>query len=227
MLVNTPQAVLFDLDGTLVDSVPGIHQALHQALSQHTGAGCSINDVRHWVGNGPHRLVQRGLTSVQGKAFTTELLDATLNTFNQGYAQCVYNGALYSGVADGLWKLQQAGLRLACITNKPWPFTEPYLEHLGIAQHFDTVICADQVTQPKPHPESLSLACTRFDIKPGQAVMVGDSVNDLAPALALEMPAIAVSYGYHQNESLADQQPVLIADSFADVLDALLKRPAE
>lgn len=214
------QAVLFDLDGTLVDSVPGIHQALHGALITHTGQGCTLAETRQWVGNGPGKLVARALTAQA----STQTVAPVLATFNQRYAETVFNGALYPGVRDGLQALTTAGLTLACITNKPSPFTEPYLRHLGIADRFAMVICADEVTWPKPHPESLQLACDRLGMDVSATIMVGDSANDLAPANALGMRCVAVGYGYDQNEPLRDYRPALIAREFADVVAFVLAR---
>lgn len=217
---KTLQAVLLDLDGTLVDSVPGIHQALRGALIAHTGQGCTLAETRQWVGNGPEKLVARALSAQA----STQPVASVLATFSQHYAQTVFNGALYPGVRDGLQALTAAGLKLACITNKPSRFTEPYLRHLGIADQFVTVICADQVSRPKPHPESLQLACERLDTNVSTALMVGDSANDLAPANALGMRCVAVSYGYDQNEPLSDYRPALIAGEFAAVVAFVLAR---
>lgn len=214
------QAVLFDLDGTLVDSAPGIHQALNDALIDHTGQGCTLAETRQWVGNGPEKLVTRALAA----QLSSLPVGPILTRFSQRYAETVYNCALYPGVRDGLHALRDAGLKLACITNKPSPFTEPYLHHLGIADLFMTVICADQVARPKPDPESLSLACTRLGIAVSKVVMVGDSANDLLPANALDMRCVAVGYGYDQNEPLSDYHPELIAAAFADVVAYMLAR---
>lgn len=218
------QAVLFDLDGTLVDSVPGIHQALDLALSECIDSGCSETETRHWVGNGPQVLVRRALQTRLEHEPDDATVQSVLAAFSGYYQRTVYQGDCYPGVTNGLTQLRESGLQLACITNKPSEFTTPYLQHLGLADYFETVICADQVSQPKPHPESLQLACQRLGVTPLQAVMVGDSINDLQPARALNMPGVAVSYGYHQGEDLSAQRPCLIADQFRQVTAWLLAR---
>ncbi|MCH8551569.1 MAG: phosphoglycolate phosphatase [Natronospirillum sp.] len=216
----TLKAVLFDLDGTLVDSVPGIHQAVDQVLQARQGRTCTVEDVRRWVGNGPRVLMQRALGEDSSEADQR----AALVDFEAAYAETVFNGQLYPGVTEGLTRLRAAGLQLACLTNKPWPFTQPILHHLGLADFFATVICGDQVDQPKPHPESLALACERLVVSIEETVMVGDSINDLAPAQALNMPRVAVTYGYHQGEDLTRFQPDLMADDFTDVVSFALQR---
>ncbi|MEX0584243.1 MAG: HAD-IA family hydrolase [Natronospirillum sp.] len=215
------KAVLLDLDGTLVDSVPGIHQALQATLNECAGLSCAIEDVRLWVGNGPRKLVARALMAL-GSDLNVRTV---LTVFNQHYARTVFNGALYPGVPEGLQTLHDAGLKLACITNKPSAFTLPYLDHLGIAAYFTTVICADQVERPKPHPESLSLACDRLQVTVDQAVMVGDSANDLKPANTLGMRCVAVAYGYDQDQPLGNYHPLHIAPSFPEVVTVILSDP--
>ncbi|TGG91561.1 phosphoglycolate phosphatase [Natronospirillum operosum] len=214
------KAVLFDLDGTLVDSVPGLHQAVDQVLQARQGRTCTVDEVRRWVGNGPRVLMQRAL----GENSATEELSAALTEFEQAYARTVFNGQLYPGVTEGLTRLRAAGLHLACLTNKPWPFTLPILHHLDIADCFATVICGDQIHKPKPHPESLTLACERLEVSIEEAMMVGDSVNDLAPAQELNMPRVAVTYGYHQGEDLTRFRPDLLADDFTAVVSFALQR---
>lgn len=213
------QAVLFDLDGTLVDSVPGIHQAVNAVLLDIVGVTCSQDEVRHWIGNGPTKLIERALASRHSR------LDAVagLKAFREHYARTMFNAEFYPGVPEGLQRLKQAGLELACITNKSSVFTSPFLQHMGLATHFKTVICGDEVKHAKPHPQSLSLACKRLGVQPDEAMMVGDSINDLLPARELAMASVAVSYGYHQNEPLAKYGPQLVTNDFAAVVDHCLR----
>lgn len=216
------RAVLFDLDGTLVDSVGGLHQAVNAVLVERGGQSCTVDEVRHWIGNGPKKLIQRALES-RGVDMSPE---DGLAAFREHYARTLFHAEFYPGVPDGLATLKTAGLRLACITNKSSHFTGPFLDHLGMTDWFDIVLCGDQVDHPKPHPQSLVRVCEGFGIEPAQALMVGDSVNDLIPARDIGMPALAVSYGYHQNRNLADYGAEAVLDAFDAVVDRVLSLSA-
>jgi phosphoglycolate phosphatase len=219
--VTRAKAILFDLDGTLVDSARGIHAALDDVLHTLTGEGCSIDEVRRWIGNGPIKLVERGLVS---RGFDDDA-DLAHALFRDAYQRTLLQADVYPGVIPGLSKLQREGIKLACITNKSSHFTGRFLSELGLTSFFDRVLCGDEVDRPKPDPQSLTLVCTEFAIDPAEAIMVGDSANDLKPAQDIGMPGIAVSYGYHGNVSLAQFNPIAIVDDFDAVVDLCLTRP--
>jgi len=216
--VTRAKAILFDLDGTLVDSARGIHAALDEVLRSLTGNGCSIDEVRRWVGNGPEKLVERGLYShgYEDDASQAHAL------FREAYQRTLAQADVYPGVIEGLRILQQEGLRLACITNKSSHFTGTFLAELGLAAFFDRVLCGDEVERPKPDPQSLAQVCVEFGIEPAEAIMVGDSVNDLEPAYLIGMPGIAVGYGYHGNVPLEPFKPLAIVDNFEAVMELCL-----
>jgi phosphoglycolate phosphatase len=216
--VTRAKAILFDLDGTLVDSARGIHAALDEVLRELTGEGCSLDEVRRWVGNGPVKLVERGLYS---RGYEEDASHAH-TLFRDAYHRTLYQAEVYAGVCAGLARLQQAGMKLACVTNKSSHFTGTFLSELGLAAFFDCVLCGDEVERPKPDPQSLTRICEGFGIEPHQAIMVGDSANDLELAQAIGMPGIAVSYGYHGNVPLAQFDPIAIVDSFDAVVACCL-----
>ncbi|PTY37871.1 phosphoglycolate phosphatase [Saccharospirillum sp. MSK14-1] len=214
----TLKAVLFDLDGTLVDSVPGLTEAVNGVLAELGGEVCNDDQVRVWVGNGPQKLIERAL------AFRAMDLpsEQALERFRHYYEQTLGNAVCYPGVRTGLAALRKAGLKLACVTNKSSHYTEPFLRQLELADAFDEVLCGDEVDRPKPDPQSLQILCDRFGISTREAMMVGDSVNDLIPAETIGMPRIAVSYGYHQNKPLDVHQPLLLTDHFNEVVACCL-----
>lgn len=212
------KAVLFDLDGTLVDSVPGLAAAVNGVLAELEGELCSEDQVRVWVGNGPQKLIERAL-EFRGIRWPSE---QALERFRHYYNQTLGNAVCYPGVREGLAELKTAGLKLACVTNKSSHYTEPFLRQLELTDYFDAVLCGDEVDRPKPDPQSLQLICERFGITASEAMMVGDSVNDLIPAESMAMPRIAVSYGYHQNKPLAAHGPIVIAHHFNQVVTACL-----
>ncbi|WP_157954227.1 HAD-IA family hydrolase [Saccharospirillum mangrovi] len=212
------KAVLFDLDGTLVDSVPGLAEAVNGVLLEQGAPVCSEEDVRVWVGNGPQKLIERAL---QFRHISMPSEQA-LERFRHYYNRTLGNAVCYPGVREGLAQLKAAGLKLACVTNKSSHYTEPFLRQLELTDTFDLVLCGDEVDRPKPDPQSLQIICDRFAISPADAVMVGDSVNDLIPAEKIAMPRIAVSYGYHQNKPLDEHQPLQICDEFSAVVELCL-----
>ena len=214
------KAVLFDLDGTLVDSVSGLHQAVDTVLKEQGATeGCDVDEVRHWIGNGPQKLIQR---AIESRGITMDPEDA-LAAFRGHYANTLFSAEFYPGVPEGLDQLKASGLRLACITNKSSHFTGPFLQHLGMGGTFDAVLCGDQVEHPKPHPQSLEVVCRQFGIKPAEALMVGDSVNDLLPAREIGMPALAVSYGYHQGQDLQAYGAQAVTDEFSQVVECVIQ----
>src|SRR5690606_19679114 len=122
-----------------------------------------------------------------------------LPCFNRHYHQV--NGRasrIYPGVVEGLAALKAAGLKLAVVTNKPTEFTLPLLEHSGLSGWFDAVVCGDTCARKKPDPQPLLHACELLECPPGNAVAIGDSVNDALAARAAGITVLAVPYGYNE-----------------------------
>ncbi|HEV2321527.1 MAG TPA: phosphoglycolate phosphatase [Gammaproteobacteria bacterium] len=210
--------VAFDLDGTLVDSVPDIATAVIQTLRELDLPPLEPGAVRQMVGNGVIRLLKRVLTGERmGEPDPAQLAKA-LGHFRRAYAQhlCV-ESKLYPGVQATLDALGGRAA-LACITNKSTEFTEPLLQALGIRDHFGLVVCGDSLPVMKPDPQPLLHAAVQFDFTPDVCCMVGDSRNDIEAARAAQFRAVAVSYGYRQGEDLLALGADVQFDSMPELL---------
>jgi phosphoglycolate phosphatase len=217
-LFQNRKAVLIDLDGTLVDSVPDLANAIDQMMLQLAMPARGIDAVTQWIGNGADRLVKRALVNSMEGEPSEALFQKALPLFEVAYA--ANNGKhsyLYDGVEVGLNYLQQQGYRLGCVTNKPIAFTLPLLEAMGIADFFDVTIGGDQVERIKPDPQPLLMAAEKLRVDPKQAVMLGDSVSDVMAARAAGMPIICVSYGYNHGQDIRSHHPDAVIDSLAQL----------
>ena len=217
-LFQNRKAVLIDLDGTLVDSVPDLANAIDQMMLQLAMPARGIDAVTQWIGNGADRLVKRALVNSMEGEPSEALLQKALPLFEVAYA--ANNGKysyLYDGVEVGLNYLHQQGYRLGCVTNKPIAFTLPLLEAMGIADFFDVTIGGDQVERIKPDPQPLLMAAEELRVDPKQAVMLGDSVSDVMAARAAGMPIICVSYGYNHGQDIRSHDPDAVIDSLAQL----------
>jgi phosphoglycolate phosphatase len=217
-LFQNRKAVLIDLDGTLVDSVPDLANAIDQMMLQLAMPARGVDAVTQWIGNGADRLVKRALVNSMEGEPSEALLQKALPLFEVAYA--ANNGKhsyLYDGVEVGLNYLKQQGYRLGCVTNKPIAFTLPLLEAMGIADFFDLTIGGDQVERIKPDPQPLLMAAEKLRVDPKQAVMLGDSVSDVMAARAAGMPIICVSYGYNHGQDIRSHDPDAVIDSLAQL----------
>lgn len=202
-IVDNPEAILFDLDGTLVDSAADLKQALNQTLLALGMKPRSTQQVHQWIGNGVNKLLHRGLTnSMDGIASDDDFWRAK-NIFNIEYErQSGRESSLYPGVMQSLDKLSTYSILMVCVTNKDRRFTLPLLKKMDILQYFDVIVCGDDLNNKKPHPEPLLYAVNKLNIKPEKCVMVGDSASDVGAANAAKIPMICVDYGYSQGIDL-------------------------
>ncbi|WP_426817105.1 phosphoglycolate phosphatase [Winslowiella sp. 2C04] len=216
------RALAFDLDGTLVDSAPGLASALDQALEAMQLPAPGVERIATWIGNGADIMVERALTWALGQAPHEDQARDARTLFDKYYAQTVESGSkLFPHVATVLATLAQHNLPLALVTNKPTPFVEPLLRSLGIAQHFSLIIGGDDVVVKKPHPAPLFLVLGQFGLLPGQLLFVGDSRNDILAAQAAGCPSVGMTFGYNYGESITTSHPSLALDDFNDLLPAL------
>jgi phosphoglycolate phosphatase len=210
--------VLFDLDGTLVDSVPDLAVTANRMLHELGREGWDVEHYRHWVGNGVARFVKRTLTGEMQSEPEPALYDRALAIFDQHYGENVSAlSRLYPGVLEALDRLKAMGFSLACITNKSGVFARPLLKDLGLEQYFGLVVAGDSLPRLKPDPLPLLHACEHFDIAPDHGVFVGDSANDVQAARAAGMPIICVSYGYNHGRDIRELAPDRVVDSLAEV----------
>lgn len=216
------RALAFDLDGTLVDSVPGLAEAVDRALGALQLPAAGIARVTTWIGNGADIMVERALSwALQRQPEADELRDGRA-LFDQFYAETAEAGTtLFPQVAQVLEKLSAAGIPLALVTNKPTPFIAPLLRALGIDSYFSLVIGGDDVAAKKPHPAPLFLVLGKFGLLPQELLFVGDSRNDILAAQAAGCPCVGMSYGYNYGEPIAASEPNLVLDDFNDLLPAL------
>lgn len=195
-LLDRMGAVAFDLDGTLVDTVPDLAGATNATLAEAGVPPLPDAAVAAMVGDGVEALVARALAAAGVSAGDTTLADR-IARFRMHYAGALYvRSTVYPGVTSMLARLTARGLPLACVTNKPSVFALPLLAAAGLAPHLDTALCADRPEQRKPRPDLLLAAAAHFGIAPAALLYVGDSDVDATAAHAAGCPFVAVEYGY-------------------------------
>jgi phosphoglycolate phosphatase len=221
MKLQHKQAILFDLDGTLIDSAPDLASAINRMLEQLDRSKFSEETIRGWVGNGAVKLVQRALVGQRDvrETIPQDLQDRAVAIFLHEYSQGLINKSrLYQGVKETLEKLADQGFTLALVTNKPAAFIAPILEGTAIDHLFTATLGGDSLAKKKPDPLPLRHMCAELKIAVEQAVMVGDSKNDILAARACAIQSIGVSYGYNYGEDIATYGPDAVVDHFSDIL---------
>ena len=214
-----PRAIFFDLDGTLVDSVADMSVAVEKMLSHFDKPAPSTKTVSTWVGNGAQKLVKRALTGRMEGEPEPALFEQAMPLFNRYYHEnLARHSELYEHVDDTLKRLQQAGLPLACITNKPAQFTEVLLENINIAHYFSLVVSGDTLPTKKPDPAPLIHAAQTFNVPIADCLMVGDSKSDIVAAQQAGCPVVALSYGYNHGEDIRQHNPDITIDSLDQLL---------
>lgn len=217
-----PKLVLIDLDGTLIDSVPDLAYAVDTMMKLLELPQRGEQSVRQWVGNGIEKLVMRALANDLEANSDNELYERALPLFKKAYNQC--NGSrsqLYPQVREGLDWLKMQGYTVACVTNKAEQFTLPLLKSLGIYDDFALIISGDTLAKKKPDPLPLLHAAKYFNCQPEEALMIGDSVNDVQAARAANFHIICVTYGYNHGQDIRLANPDVVIDSFAELSQLL------
>lgn len=215
----TPELVLIDVDGTLVDSVPDLAYSVDETLRRINMPARGEAAVRHWVGNGVVRLVERALCNDLNGYPDAALLDQALPIFNEIYAENTSTRShLYEGVAEGLAYLKGLnGVKVGCVTNKAAQFTLPLLKNLGIHDEFAIIVCGDTLAKKKPDPLPLLYAAEQLDVDPKRSLMLGDSKSDVKAARSAEFNIICMSYGYNHGEDIRDYHPDAVIDSMTEL----------
>ncbi|WP_309637335.1 phosphoglycolate phosphatase [Halomonas mongoliensis] len=211
--------VAFDLDGTLIDSVPDLAAAVDATLSELGLPEAGEKKVSLWVGNGALKLVERALADALGETPSSERLALGHQRFLYHYGRDVGSRTrLYPGVVEALDALRARGLPLALVTNKPFAFIAPLLEGLGLAEHFALCLGGDSLPEKKPHPAPLLHLASHFDLAPSRCLMVGDSRHDIAAGRAAGFRTLAVPYGYNHGEPVQASGPDGMVESLAELV---------
>jgi len=218
--------IIFDLDGTLVDTAPDLVETLNVVLGREGLPAIPYDEARLLVGAGARRMIERGVAS-EGRARPAADIDRLFNDFIAYYADHVADRSrAFPGVAEALDTLAARGCRFAVCTNKLEWLSVRLLKALGLADRFVAICGQDTFAVQKPHPEALHGTLRRAGGTLARAVMVGDSHTDIATAQAAGMPIIAVDFGYTEIpvSQLAPDRIIshfnALPDSITDVLAA-------
>ena len=219
------RAVVFDLDGTIIDTAPDLHACLAGLLNELDRPAPSLEEIRPMVGDGARALLARGLEASGGMPAETDL-DTLYQAFLERYtADPIRLGRAFEGLVPLLDDLHGAGLRLGLCTNKPQVPTLRILDQLDLRRRFSSVIGGDVLTVRKPEPAHLEAVLGELGVSAAAAVMVGDSRNDVLAAQAAGVPAVVVSFGYTQIPPAALGGDVVI-DRLAQLPGALRRLAA-
>ena len=221
------QLLIFDFDGTLIDSVPDLADATNAMLTTLGKETYPIETIRNWIGNGSRLLVERALVGkveVLKNELTQEEADNAEQIFFEAYKNLSGSKTVaYPDVDSGLKELKAAGYTLALVTNKPIRFVPKILQSFGWQDLFSEVLGGDSLLTKKPDPAPLLHVCEALNVSPEQAVMIGDSRNDILAGQNASMDTLGLSYGYNYGQDIRELNPTEAFDSFQALQDYLLK----
>lgn len=188
--------IVFDLDGTLVDTAPDLVSSLNHTIAVAGLPPVGYEDLTHLVGHGARAMIARAF-ALRGVPLDEDELQPLLDRFIDHYtAGMPGESQPYPGLVDALGRLREAGFRLAVCTNKMEGLAVPLIEKLGLAHHFAAIAGGDTFAVRKPDPGHLTATIERAGGDPGRAVMVGDSINDILAAQNAGIPSVVVPFGY-------------------------------
>lgn len=215
--------IIFDLDGTLIDSAPDLAAAVNGMYAKLNLPPMPINIIKSWVGNGSLKLVERAMQAHH--IHDNAMIHHAHELFLAEYAHnTIEHTQSYAGVIKGLERLKAAGFYLAICTNKPERYLPKILSHFGWLTLFDQVIGGDTLSVKKPDPTPLLYLCQSLGIAPTDAIMVGDSKNDILAGQAAGMTTLALRYGYNYGEKIDLANPDAAFDDFDTLVDCILQK---
>jgi phosphoglycolate phosphatase len=213
-------AVLFDLDGTLLDTVGDIALALNRVLSDYGLTSLPVEDVRRMIGRGAPMLIERALAAL-GRTVDAATQTAMVERFFHYYGELEElnedDARPFPGAAEAIRAVHRAGLRTAVVTNKQHRFADALLRRRALSEWVDAVIGGDTCARRKPDPEPLLFACESLKVPASAALMVGDSINDVQAARAAGIPVVCVSYGYNEGRDPRTLDCDALLDTLADL----------
>ncbi|GAB3392879.1 phosphoglycolate phosphatase [Azotobacter armeniacus] len=216
-----PKLAMFDLDGTLVDSVPDLAAAVDRMLVQLGRAPAGVERVRLWIGNGAPVLVRRALAgSLEHTQVDAAEAETALALFMEAYADNHALTRVYPGVPETLDWLHEREVQLALITNKPERFLPELLADKGLDSYFRWIVGGDTLPQQKPDPAALLWVMSKAGVAAEEALFIGDSRNDVLAARAAGVACVALSYGYNHGRPIAEEGPALVLDVLSGLVDS-------
>lgn len=213
------ELIIFDFDGTLINSIPDIVLAINKMLSHYHLEPLTEEQVTPFVGNGAVILVTRALEhGIQNQKASNELVKEAFEIYFAAYREVTCDKTYtYPGVLETLDYLDKKGYKMVICSNKPYSFMEPILEKLSIKQFFKCWIGEDSLTEKKPNAAPLLHLAHKMNTSIEKCIMVGDSKNDILAAQNAGMENIGLTYGYNYNEHIAEYNPTIVVDHFAEL----------
>ena len=226
MLSQPIRAVLFDLDGTLIDTLPDLHAAACAMLNDLGRPPLPLESIRAYVGRGIPNLIKRVLAnSLHVAEDPNPPPPEAVASYRRHYArENGRNAKVYPGVLEGLASLRAQGVPLGVVTNKADTFIQPLLEQTGLSGYFEVLVGGDRLPKVKPDPMPLVWACGRLGVSPTETLFVGDSINDALAARAAGCPVFLLPYGYNEDRDVHELDCDAIVESVRDAVK-LIRTP--
>jgi len=210
--------LVFDLDGTLIDSLADLAAAVNQTLADLDRPPLPLTTVARYVGDGARMLIRRSLGSQASEADADRALERFYRHYGSGLLE---ETRLYPGAEEALKAFARAGKRLAVLTNKPERFSAAIVEGLGCGTRFERIYGGDSFSSKKPDPEGLRRIISETGAAPERTLMIGDSAVDIRTARNAGVRSCGVTFGLRP-ESFEQEPPDFYANSFAELKDLVL-----
>jgi len=185
--------VLFDLDGTLVDTAPDLILCLNKALSSHGLTTVTDETIKPFISFGAVAMINESLNQSISEAFRTDILETMLDLYQNNIAE---HTVFFNGMANTLDAIEAQGLKWGVVTNKRERFTNPLMDALKLTDRAACIISGDTTANPKPHVEPMLAACKQAAVKPQECVYIGDALHDITAGKNAQMKTLAALYGY-------------------------------